>query len=208
MLGELIKHDEYFTFGKIWMDKFQHPENRFTEISNTNRLVKFYDGCDGGKTGFTNEAGFCLAATAMRNGMRIISVVIGEPSSKIRFKEVSDSFDYAFANYTMKKVVSAEKNLDGIGVSGGKEKRVDVRPQRDGYIFLKRGEKEDYTVEIELGQSLKAPVSKGENAGTLIIYRSGVEYDRIPMVTAACVEKAGYLDALRDVAQDWNFCGQ
>ena len=85
---------------------------------------------------------------------------------------------------------------------------MDVRPQRDGYIFLKRGEKEDYTVEIELGQSLKAPVSKGENAGTLIIYRSGVEYDRIPMVTAACVEKAGYLDALRDVAQDWNFCGQ
>ena len=208
MLGELIKHDEYFTFGKIWMDKFQHPENRFTEISNTNRLVKFYDGCDGGKTGFTNEAGFCLAATAMRNGMRIISVVIGEPSSKIRFKEVSDSFDYAFANYTMKKVVSAERNLDGIGVSGGKEKRVDVRPQRDGYIFLKRGEKEDCTVEIELGQSLKAPVSKGENAGTLIIYRSGVEYDRIPMVTAACVEKAGYLDALRDVAQDWNFCGR
>ena len=74
MLKELLSHEEYYQFGKVWLDKFNHPKGRFTEITNTNKLVRFYDGCDGGKTGFTNQAGFCLAATAKRNGLRVISV--------------------------------------------------------------------------------------------------------------------------------------
>lgn len=110
MLAELVSHEEYFSFSKIWMDKFQHPQGRYTEISNTNRLVRFYEGCDGGKTGFTNQAGFCLAATAKRGGMRLISVVIGEDSSDHRFGDIRTMFDYAFATYTLKTVVD-ENNL-------------------------------------------------------------------------------------------------
>ena len=98
MLKELLNHKEYYEFGKVWMDKFQHPEGRYTEISNTNKLVRFYDGCDGGKTGFTNEAGFCLAATAKRDNTRVISVVIGEENSAPRFEDVKTMFNYAFAN--------------------------------------------------------------------------------------------------------------
>ena len=94
------------------MDKFTHPQGRYTEITNTNKLVRFYDGCDGGKTGFTNEAGFCLGATAKRNNMRIISVVIGEKSSADRFADVRTMFDYAFANYTVAPLVEAEKPLE------------------------------------------------------------------------------------------------
>ena len=99
MLKELLKNEEYYAFGKVWLDKFAHPQGRYTEITNTNKLVRFYDGCDGGKTGFTNQAGFCLAATAKRGGMRVISVVIGEQDSKTRFDDVRSMFDYAFANY-------------------------------------------------------------------------------------------------------------
>ncbi len=101
MLKALLNHEEYYDFGKVWLDKFQHPKGRYTEITNTNKLVRFYEGCDGGKTGFTNEAGFCLAATAKRGNMRIISVVIGEESSANRFEDVRTMFDYAFANYAV-----------------------------------------------------------------------------------------------------------
>jgi D-alanyl-D-alanine carboxypeptidase (penicillin-binding protein 5/6) len=98
MLKALLANEEYYEFGRVWLDKFQHPQGRYTEITNTNKLVRFYDGCDGGKTGFTNQAGFCLAATAKRNDMRIISVVIGEENSANRFDDVRSMFDYAFAN--------------------------------------------------------------------------------------------------------------
>ncbi|MFQ7078228.1 MAG: D-alanyl-D-alanine carboxypeptidase family protein [Christensenellaceae bacterium] len=113
-------HEEYFTFSKIWMDKFQHPQGRYTEISNTNRLVRFYEGCDGGKTGFTNQAGFCLAATAKRGGMRLIAVVIGEDSSDHRFGDTRTMLDYAFATYTLKTVVDENNPLsETAAVSGG-----------------------------------------------------------------------------------------
>ncbi|MBR2904048.1 MAG: D-alanyl-D-alanine carboxypeptidase [Clostridia bacterium] len=118
MLNELTSYEEYFRFGKIWTDKFAHPEGRFTEITNTNRLVRFYDGCDGGKTGFTNQAGFCLAATAKRDNMRVISVVIGEESSDNRFHDVRTMFDYAFANYKVEPVVK-----EGARISASRSRR-------------------------------------------------------------------------------------
>lgn len=208
MLLELIKHEEYFTFGKIWMDTFQHPEGRTTEISNTNRLIKFYKGCDGGKTGFTSEAGFCLAATAKRNDMRVISVVIGESDSKTRFKEVAESFDYAFANYSMKKVIDASQELSSsMDVSGGKKKTVAIKPARDGYLLSKVGEKLQYETEIVLDKKLKAPIAIGVEVGKIFVYCNGVEKDCIPVVTTQEIDKAGYLDVLRDVANDWNLNG-
>ena len=119
MLKSLLNHEEYYQFGKVWLDKFQHPEGRFTEITNTNKLIRFYDGCDGGKTGFTNEAGFCLAATAKRDNLRLISVVIGEESSEIRFRDVRTMFDYGFANFAVAKPVPPEEELYEIPVSHG-----------------------------------------------------------------------------------------
>ena len=122
MLCKLIENEEYFGFCKVWTEKFQHPEGRVTEITNTNKLVRFYQGCDGGKTGFTSEAGFCLAATATRGGMRLVSVVIGEDSSAHRFGDVRGMFDYAFANYALKTVADENNPLEQkAGVRGGKK---------------------------------------------------------------------------------------
>jgi D-alanyl-D-alanine carboxypeptidase (penicillin-binding protein 5/6) len=146
MLSKLLENEEYYGFGKVWMDKFEHPEGRYTEITNTNKLIRFYDGCDGGKTGFTNEAGFCLAATAKRDNTRIISVVIGEKDSKQRFEDVRTMFDYAFANYTTKKIVQADVPLgERARVDGGKSTSIAVAPQRDAYLFLRRGMQGDIT---------------------------------------------------------------
>lgn len=204
MLKALLSHKEYFEYGKVWLDKFQHPEGRFTEITNTNKLVRFYEGCDGGKTGFTNQAGFCLAATAKRNNMRVISVVIGEENSKNRFDDVRSMFDYAFANYTMTPIVEGGVALEQIAmVDGGKNKTVALCAERSCFSFAKRGEKPNITVETHLN-ALRAPVEKGDKVGELIVYKDNVEIDRVPLISLESVEKANIFDRFRDVANGWN----
>ena len=204
MLKELLTHEEYFEFGKVWMDKFQHPQGRFTEITNTNKLVRFYDGCDGGKTGFTNEAGFCLAATAKRKDLRIISVVIGEESSKNRFDDVRTMFDFAFANYTATPLFEAGKALDiNATIERGKENRVAIYPEKTVYAFTKRGEKANVSVEMQI-KKVKAPIAKGDKVGELIVFKEGIEIDRVSLLSANAVREANFLDCLREVARAWN----
>ena len=205
MLNALIAHEEYFEFGKIWMDKFQHPEGRYTEISNTNRLVRFYDGCDGGKTGFTSQAGFCLAATAKRGNMRVISVVIGEENSKQRFDDVRTTFDYAFANYELKTVIDCNTLLSQkVEAIGGKQKRIAVAPVRNAYAFVQRGTLPDIQVETNVTATIKAPVKKGAEVGEIVVYKDGVEMDRIAVITVEAINQAGIFDKFRDVSDMWN----
>ncbi len=205
MLAELVKHEEYFSFSKIWMDKFQHPQGRYTEISNTNRLVRFYEGCDGGKTGFTNQAGFCLAATAKRGGMRLISVVIGEDSSAHRFDDTRAMLDYAFATYTLKTVVDDNNPLSETAqVSGGKTKSIAVRPERSSHIFSKRGDTENVTLDVQIKNHVKAPVKAGDKVGEIVVYKDNVEIDRVNVVANESAEAAGFFDHIRRIAQGWN----
>lgn len=205
MLAELVSHEEYFTFSKIWMDKFQHPQGRYTEISNTNRLVRFYEGCDGGKTGFTNQAGFCLAATAKRGGMRLISVVIGEDSSDHRFGDIRTMFDYAFATYTLKTVVDENNPLSETAeVSGGKTKSITVRPERSSHIFSKRGDTENVTLDVQIKNLVKAPIQAGDKVGEIVVYKDNIEIDRVNVIANESAEAAGFFDHIRRVAQGWN----
>lgn len=204
MLRSLLEHEEYYEFGKVWMDKFEHPKGRYTEISNTNKLVRFYDGCDGGKTGFTNEAGFCLAATAKRNDLRIISVVIGEETSSNRFDDVRTMFDYAFANYTNALVAAENTAIEQpLPVSGGKEKTVRVCPSRSMYSLQKRGETSKYQVEAHFDKTV-APIEKGERVGEMILFREGVEVDRVDLLAMEGVRKANIFDCLQEIARNWN----
>ncbi len=204
MLQAVLQHPAYFEFGKVWTDTFQHPKGRYTEITNTNKLVRFYDGCDGGKTGFTNEAGFCLAATAKRGNMRVISVVIGEETSQNRFNDVRTMFDYAFANYTVKPIFEANEPLEEkLQVRGGKRVQVAVYPERTAYAFSKKGETPQITAQTRL-REVKAPLEKGVTVGELLLFKDGVEIERIPLLAAESVEKANLWDRLRDVGKSWN----
>ena len=204
MMKELLQNEEYYEFGKVWLDKFSHPEGRFTEITNTNKLVRFYDGCDGGKTGFTNQAGFCLAATAKRGDMRVISVVIGGENSQKRFDDVRTCFDYAFANYTTKPIITGgERLVESAKVNGGKEDCVSVYPARSSYAFTKRGDKSNITIESKFYE-VKAPISAGEKVGEMLVFKDGVEIDKVPLLAFSGVEKANFLDRLKDIAQGWN----
>ena len=204
MLKELLKHERYFEYGRVWMDKFQHPGGRHTEITNTNKLVRFYDGCDGGKTGFTNEAGFCLAATAKRKDMRIISVVIGEENSQNRFDDVRAMFDYAFANYTTTPIFEENKLLETSAiVVKGKEKQVAIYPERTIYAFTRRGEKANVGIEMQISK-VNAPLQKGQKVGELVVFKDGVEIDRVALLTAEAVHEASFFDCLRQTARAWN----
>lgn len=204
MLSELVSHPAYFGFSTVWTDKFSHPEGRYTEISNTNRLVRFYEGCDGGKTGYTSQAGFCLAATAKRGEMRLISVVIGEDSSEHRFKDVRTMLDYAFANYSLRTVVDENVPLnERAAVSGGKERSVAVRPERSAHIFCARGSDADVRLDVKLKGSIKAPVKEGDRVGEIIVYRDHVETERVALIADGAVGEAGLADYFRRVAQGW-----
>lgn len=206
MLCKLIENEEYFGFCKVWTEKFQHPQGRVTEITNTNKLVRFYQGCDGGKTGFTSEAGFCLAATATRGGMRLVSVVIGEDSSAHRFGDVRGMFDYAFANYALKTVADENNPLEQkAGVRGGKKEEIAVKPERNAYIFGKRGEKENVTFSLELPEYVQAPVRAGDKVGEMILYKDNVEFDRVPVVAAETAERANFADRFKAILRGWRF---
>ncbi len=202
IFADLIKHEGYFEFSKIWMDKIEHSKNA-TEIANTNKLVKFYNGCDGGKTGFTNEAGFCLTATAKRGNMRLISSVIGASDSKTRFNEVSSLLNQGFNGYENKAVLDKDLPLEvKAKVNGGKQSLVDVYPERDFFVFSKKNEKVSVDFEYEF-KTLSAPIVCGEKVGNVTVYRDGVEVGKIALLSARKVDKMNYFDTLKEIANSW-----
>lgn len=199
MLAALIRHPHYFTCARIWTEDFVHPSGRVTGMTNTNKLVRFYDGCDGGKTGFTNEAQHCLAATAKRGDTRVISVVVGASDSKTRFKEVSEMFNYAFANYQNKVYLSSASKLDAVRVTGGKSASVEIEPARKLFAFGKKGA-EDHTVEINCESCLRAPVVAGSKVGTAKLLNSaGAVVDEVDLVAKCDVEAKTYWDYVKEI---------
>lgn len=204
MFLELIKHEEYFSFANIWMDKIEHPGDRFTEISNTNKLIRFYEGCDSGKTGFTQEAGHCLCASAIRNDTRLVSVVISAPDSKTRFKDVSSMFNYGFANYVNKIIVDKNtKTFDGIKVFRGKSDTLVGAPEESIFLFSKKNEERVLDVKFLQKENLTAPIYKGDVVGVLEAYENGVLVSKTNVCAIEDVEKANYFDYFKDVAQNW-----
>ena len=204
MMRELLKHQKYYEFSKVWLEDFAHPDGRTTTITNTNKLIRAYEGCDGGKTGFTNEAGFCLAATAKRDDTRLISVVIGADSSKSRNKTVSGLFDYAFSAYETKSVLEAGQSVGKTAVRGSKVKETEVVADNSLSAFAKKGESEDFNVEYRYPEEIKAPVAKGEVIGEAILYRDGVEIARTALKVKEEISRISWWDALREGANHWN----
>lgn len=204
MFSELLKHKDYYRFSTIWMDEISHPDNRKTEISNTNKLIRFYDGCDCGKTGYTGEAGHCLAASAHRNGMRLVAVVISAPDSKTRFKEVSSMFNYGFANYVNKLIVDDKKPLDiKVEISGGKKDVLEVKAEHPVFLFSLKSEKRSVEIEFTPFEKLKAPIMQGDPVGKITVYENGTEITSVTVVSLENVEKATYFDSVRDVMENW-----
>ncbi|NVH05512.1 D-alanyl-D-alanine carboxypeptidase, partial [Escherichia coli] len=113
MSREMFSHPLYYEYSGIWLENFDHGDGRVTQLTNTNKLIRLYDGGDGGKTGSTNEAGYCISATAERGGMRLVAVVLGAESSTERFDIAKEMFDYGFANYRLYPVAQSGVRVKG-----------------------------------------------------------------------------------------------
>ena len=203
ILAELASHNIYHSYSTIWMQDLVHPSGRVTGLTNTNRLIRYYSGCDGGKTGSTNEAGCCLAATAKRDDMRLVSVVVGAKDSQTRFNECSQLFNYGFANFENVLLVDASKSVGQASVSKGKTSAVELYPSQNYYALVKKNEESPFAVEFELSSVVKAPVPEGENVGKITISKNGVVTKEIAVVTREAVEKLGYLDTLKKIGEKW-----
>ena len=190
---ELSKHEKVFEFTSLYEDYLREGTDKKIWLVNTNKLVRFYNGVDGLKTGFTNGAGYCITATAKKNQMRIIAVVMGEPTSKMRNKEISEMFDYAFAHYTSKDLIK-NKDLGKYKVDSGKIEYVKIIPKIEAKAIMKKGEKigkPSYDININ---NIKAPLKKGNNVGNLIIKENNKRIKEIPLTIDQNVPKISFYE--------------
>lgn len=198
MLRALVSHEVYHRYSTIWLEDYVHPDGRTTTFTNTNKLVRFYPGCDGGKTGYTAEAGFCLAATACKNDLRVVSVVIGESDSKTRFADSSALLNYAFATYHFAPLAKVGESVAEVAVKCGRDKCVQAGPQRALGVLSKVGEKTNAELVVE-PCAPRAPLAAGDPIGTVRLVVDGVAKDSCDLVALAGVEEADYGDAIRDL---------
>jgi len=187
---ELVKHEKLFEFTSIYEDYLREGTDRKFWLVNTNKLVRFYSGVDGLKTGYTKEAGYCLTATAKRNNMRIIAVVMGEPDSTTRTSEVSSMLDYAFAQYEVESFLSTESVLDKIKITKGEQEYMSVVPLEDVTILNKKVDnKKNATYNIEI-YDFKLPINKGQSIGKLSVYVDDKLYREIGVTVGENIKKA------------------
>lgn len=203
MFKNLLGYENYFKYSKIWLEDFTHPGERVTSMTNTNKLIRKYSFCDGGKTGFTNEAGFCLAATAKKNDLRLVSAVLGASTSDDRFDSTIKMFDFGFANYKNKIVLDKDVTLnDEFELSGGKKDSFAVRPERNSYIFSPVGGAPEITHNV-VAYEVKAPVEIDQVVGKIEIFKDGVLADTVNVVAAEAVAKAGFGDRFIKITEHW-----
>lgn len=198
MMRALLKHENYYKHASIWLEDYVHPNGRTTTITNTNKLSRFYKGCDGGKTGFTQEAMHCLCATAIRDNSRYIAVVVGAPDSKTRFNEVSNMLNFAFANYQSKTFYKAGETVGELPVLKGKKDTVEYATAQDLVFLMRKGSKAP-EIKIELSDSLVAPCQKGDIIGKAYLVLDGNVVAQADIVILQSVGIKSYLDCIRDI---------
>ena len=203
ILKNLLKFKEYKMFSNTWIDELTHPSGRKTELVNTNKLIRYYDGCDCGKTGSTNEAGYCLSASVEKNGMRLISVVVGAKSGQERFKESSSLLNYGFANFTNKKLIDKQSKIATIEVLHSKDKNIDVFAKEDFFVVDKKGNNSEYQCDVTINEDIFAPISKNQCVGKVIITKNGKVITEIDIVTNIDINKITYFETVKKVVENW-----
>ena len=201
---EMSKHPAYHTYASIWMETLTHPSGRTTDLTNTNRLVRFYEGCDGFKTGSTDSAKYCLSATAKKNGLRLVAVVLGTPNSQTRFNEARAMLDYGFSSY-QRVQVAKKGQLVGqqVAVTRGSAETVDAALGSGLSMLLRLGQEKQLQLEVELPDSVQAPIAQGDTLGTARLLLEGAVIAKIPLVAAQSVPMPGFLEGLDRIMQGW-----
>ncbi|MDD6323940.1 MAG: D-alanyl-D-alanine carboxypeptidase [Bacilli bacterium] len=190
---ELVKHKDVLKYTSIYETYLRENTDRKIWLVNTNKLVRFKEGVDGLKTGFTRGAGYCMTATAKQDGMRIIAVVMGQKTSKIRNKEISEMLDYAFAQYKSIDLLK-NKKIGLYKVENGKSKYVEVIPKDKAVVVEKKSEKLkniDYDIKVD---TLRAPLKTGDIVGKMYIKMNNKVIKTINLTVSNDVHKANFIN--------------
>lgn len=188
MSRELMKHETIFNYTSIWMDTLRGGK---FQLANTNKLIRFYDGANGLKTGSTSKALCCLSAAAKRNDMQLIAVVLGAPTSAERFASAKSLLDYGFANYAVNTQITAGDEVQKIAVEKGVDKEVGVVASDSCSTLVKKGQEDNITKEIKIDETITAPIEAGQKIGTMTISRDGEVIADIDLNASSAVEKKG-----------------
>lgn len=191
----LVNHEEILKFSSVYEDYLrENTENKFWLV-NTNKLVRFYEGADGLKTGHTDNAGYCLAATAKKNGMRLIAIVLGEAESKVRNSEAMALLDYGFGQ---KKVTTLKKKGDVVGeihFDKGNKDKVEIVPKYDVSILENKNSSDHkYNYKTDINSSIKLPIKKGSTVGKIHVYEKNKKITSVDLVSNTSVDKLNFVE--------------
>ena len=204
MTMAMLSYPTYFDFSTVWLDEVDHGDGRITQLTNTNKLIRLYDGCDGGKTGSTNEAGYCISATAERGGMRLIAVVLGADTGSERFDIASEMLDYGFAHYRLYPVAQEGTKVRGeLPVTGGDSAGVPLVLGGALTLLIQKGEEQGIQLVPDLPESVEAPIAAGQEVGGVEVVVDGRSVARIPVLAAREVTAKGLKNALSRVLRAW-----
>nr|WP_251035515.1 D-alanyl-D-alanine carboxypeptidase family protein [Paenibacillus sp. ISL-20] len=193
MSRELLKYDQITKYTGAYQDYLRKDSDKPFWLVNTNKLVRFYTGADGLKTGYTSEAKFCLSATAKRDGLRAVAVVMGASDTKTRNTEVSRMFDYAFSQYSMHSIYKPGEVLGIVKVQKGTVPEISIQADKDYSVLVKKGVKSpDIRHEIQMDRNLKAPVAAGQVVGKLTVYQGEHVVKEFELTSPVEVKKAGF----------------
>jgi len=196
MSRALMRHDKIFEYTKIWMDTLRGGQ---TELVNTNKLIRYYNGATGLKTGTTDGAGSCLSATAERDGLSLIGVVMGFENSKLRNAAAKKLLDFGFANY---KIVTPEKSKDipeNLDVIGGVEEKVKLTTDKIPSILVDKANNGEIMQKVTISGPLKAPVEKGEKVGKVEVLINGKTECEYAIITCEKAEELTFFRAFLDI---------
>lgn len=192
MASELIKHDLIKKYSTVWMDALRDGKS---ELVNTNKLVRYYNGATGLKTGTTSKAGCCVAATAERDGMELVAIVMGSNNSNDRFAGAKKLLDYGFANWSFTSLEVDLSNYQSIEVNKGMADSITPEATRTFDVLLEKGNQDKVTQKIDLPTELDAPVITGDKIGIATFMLGDKKLGEVPILSANTVEKATFLNA-------------
>ncbi len=193
---ELLNHPKILEYSSIYEDYITHPNGTNTWIVNTNKLLNYYEGLDGLKTGYTTKSGYCITATAKRNNMRLISVVMGEENNKIRNQDTIALLNYGFSNFKIETILKSDADLGKINIKSGKSEYAKLKLMNDAVDLVNILEQNKYNYKI-IKDKVSAPLKVGDKVGSLIIYANDIKIKDYDLTIDKDIKKAGYFDYLK-----------
>ena len=203
MSKELLKHEEISKYLTTWMDSVVVGKKQATiGIANTNKLIKHYNGATGVKTGFTQEAKYCLSASAKRGDTHLVAATLGAETSPQRFNDASTLLNYGFANYESVKLCSRDDKISTLALEKAEDEKISLVAKEDLTVLIKKGDSKEFTKKIKVYEDTKLPIKKGSVLGEVEVYRGKEKLGKVELVSNKDINKANYLKMLQRVLDE------